>query len=237
MAGSGKVRKGGPKDDKERLLGLQDILREMSLKTAADALSFKHRLAKVRDGFDGTVIAGADISSVSREAQPRPGEVVYEAVKLQLEIASQIIDFGQRQADFWLDRLQRAGTSMLPPEQRPRLRIAQSCKADDKVRWKLHVYNASQEPRDVILQGRWKRRGWEKDPPDFVAHVEPEGRFTVPPRGERQLEFLTPVVAGRLAPGATYVARVKVRMVGGPRSTLPSLTVGKLELALTVLPP
>jgi hypothetical protein len=209
-----------------------ESLRALSMRAAVDALAFKSRIQSLRDGFDGTVLQGTEGSGVSRSSRRRPGEVLYEAVKLQLQIANEVLNFGQSQADFWLDRVQRMGVAALPRDQRPGLRLTASARVGDEATWRLFVFNASHEPRVVELSGRWKRGDFDGNPPGWRATLTPSP-FVVPPQAERELVFHHAVDAA-LAPGKTYRAKVKVQMRGGKKSDTPTQDVGRLELELTV---
>lgn len=219
---------------------LQELLRGLSLKAATNSLDFTQRLRALRDAFDGTALAAGEGSAVSRGPRRRPGEVVYEAVRLQLMIADELITFGQSQAEFWIDRAQRLGEAMLPPTQRPRLRLSATAAAGGNVAWSVHVFNAAHEVREVDLIGKWLKSGWDgAAPPPWRCEIDAASQ-RVPPRADRELTFRQslgpdPVTGvSPFAPGRTYVARVSVRMRGPDGTTTPTLTVGRLELRVKV---
>lgn len=210
---------------------LQEALRALSLRATADALELVQRLKGLRDQFDGTALAGGDSSGVSAEPRRQPGEVVYEAVRLNLQIANEIMTFGQRQADFWLDRLQRTGVAMLPREQRPAVRVACAARDDDRpLAWTLYVFNAAHEPRSVRLVGRWRA---PLDVPCELTFEGGERSVVVPPRTQREL-VVEHARHGDLAKPGEHVADAEVFMQSEGVSAMPGAVVGKLELAAVV---
>lgn len=227
------MAKGKGSESEDGKKSIEEALRAVSMRAAVDALAFKRRVQVLRDAFDGTVLQGADGSAVSRASRRRPGEVLYEAVKLQLQIANELMDFGQSQVDFWLDRAQRVSAASLPKDQRPALRLAATCAAGATVTWRVFVFNAAHEPRAVALKGKWKKGPWAGGAAPAWACAIEDAPFVVPARAERELVFTHPV-DGSFKTGETYVAKVKVQMCGGKKSTTPTLRAGKLELALTV---
>lgn len=210
---------------------VQEAARAVSMRAAVDALAFKRRLQALADGFDGTALHGGESSGVSRAPRQRPGEVLYEAVKLQLSIANELLDFGQSQVDFWVDQLQRMGTSALPRAQRPVTHVETAAPRGGEAVWELYVYNAAHEPREVSLKGKWK-----VTPPDAApAWQDPawERPFVVPAQAEKLLR-VTHAVPDGFVVGKTYRARVKVRLGAGKRAQTPALEVGRLDLLVRV---
>lgn len=206
---------------------LQEALRSLSMEAAVGALEFSHRVKRLSDQFDGTALSVGASSGISDRAHKAPGEVIYEAVKLHLQIASELMTFGQKQADFVLDRVQRMGVSMLPKEQRPAVRLNCERTATDPSAptWKLFVFNAAHEPRAVSLVGRWR----EGEKPEWSG----ENDLIVPPRTQRAVEVTHPLTEALKAPGL-HVAEVEVFMQSAGVSATPGLSVGRLELALIV---
>jgi hypothetical protein len=206
---------------------LTEALRAMSMRAAVDALDLSTRMKAIRDRFDGTMLAVGDSSEVSAAPRKEPGEVVYEAVKMHLQVANELMTFGQRQADFWLDRFQRLGTSVLPREQRPPVRLTCTVRSGEAATWRLFVYNAAHERREVRVTGRWRtlaKGSWTptKQPP-----------LVLPARAEKELTIVHPTDPALLGPGE-YIAKGSVRMRGVGATSVPSLVVGRLELVLIV---
>jgi|SRR5581483_1706998 len=138
-----------------------EALRAVSLQAAADALELTQRAKALREEFDGTPLAGAEGSSVADAPRQRPGEIVYEALRLQMQLASQLLTLGHKQADFWLDRARRAGAAVLPRDRMPPTRL--TCKRQrsrwSPPIWTCYIYNAVQTKRSVRFDGRgnWRR--------------------------------------------------------------------------------
>src|SRR5438552_797221 len=119
---------------------LSEELRRTSLRAAADLLEFTHRIKELGDQLDGTIFAGGEGSGMSKEERPRAGELVYEAVRLQLDVANHLLTLGQKQANLWIDRARRFGAVALPPERRAPLHLETHAK-NRAAEWEpIHVH-------------------------------------------------------------------------------------------------
>lgn len=225
-----KPRRGDERKDPGA--SLQEVARAVSMRAAVDALAFKRRLQALRDGFDGTALHGAESSGVSRAPRQRPGEVLYEAVKLQLSIANELLDFGQSQVDFWVDQLQRAGMSALPRKQRPVTLVEATASRGQDVVWEFYVYNAAHEPREVSLSGRWKLDPAIGKAPSWQGALSSKP-FVVAAQAEKLLRVSHPLPPG-FEVGERYRARVKVQLGAGKRAQTSALEVGRLDLVVRV---
>jgi hypothetical protein len=129
---------------------LLDQLRELHMNAATELLQFRHRLNQMSDQFDGTPLAGMAGSAISDKPRPERGELMYQAVRLQLDFANQLITLGGKQAEAMLDRAQRVSSALTPTEQRPPVRLAGTFDpATRKVKATLHVYNARRQPATI----------------------------------------------------------------------------------------
>jgi len=194
---------------------LMEILRKLSLRAAADLLELKHRMNDLGDSFDGTPLAGGEGSSVSREPRQRPGELVYEATRLHLQMAGDLLSLGHKYADFWLDRARRFG-SVLRPEHVPARFETRARQSDPKAAWShIHVYNARRH--EVVLQLR------PVGPVPSGFAIVPT---TIPPQASAE-------VAVELAPlSALTVGKHLFELEVG----MSGLSIGRLQLTLVVEP-
>lgn len=210
---------------------LGEALRALSSRFAVDMMELTRKVQAMRDGFDGTVLAGGNNSAVSPEKRRQPGTLVYDAVRANLQIANELMTLGQSQADYWLDRFQRLGQTALPSEKRPRIRRTCTAAPGGEPTWSFYVFNAAREARVVWVTGRWlPRDDGSKVAFAFARSPNTRQRVVIPPRTERLIEFTHAPIN---EPGE-FTARGSVRMRPSGDSAAPSLVVGRLELAVTV---
>jgi hypothetical protein len=224
--GDSRDRGGHEPNDPNAIL---DALRSLSMRAAADFLSFVHKVKEAGDGIDGTTLSGGEGSSVSARPRPGAGEFAYEAIRLHLAIASQILTLGERHADLWLDRALRFGAVAAPGKAKPAIRLVSKVSDQRSPSWKLFIYNAGREARTVhlVTHGGWSKGGTSTSidcPPQFRS-----GDGTIPPRTDQEVDLtLGKGWEAKLAEPGTYVLFVEVQ--------LRDRGIGRLELVLTKEP-
>jgi hypothetical protein len=195
------------------------------MRAAVDLISFADKLAGLGRDLDLTPLAGGEGSGVSNRSRPKAGEVAYEAARMQLEFASQLMTIGERYADLFLDRTRRFGAAMSPPDRQPAVRL--SCKASPACdpEWQLFIYNAAPEPRSMELRslGSWCQAGAPVE-----ASCAPRfngGDELIAAKTDKCVRIGLPPSWRTALPGpGRYVAYVEVRMI--------DRTIGRLELTL-----
>ncbi len=215
--------KKGEKDPADTLV---EALRRLSLDAATGLVRFSQRLEEIRDRFDGTPLAGGEGSGVSREARPRPGDLLREALEAQIKLAGQLMAMGERHADLWADRASRAAAAASPGG-RP---LTLESTNPDTPAWQAFIYNAASERRRVRLepQGAWTRSDDAACTyPGTVLIPDPD-HATVGARADKQVGLALAEPGARDWPAGTYRARFTVWLDGERNCT----SLGHLDLIL-----